>query len=97
MGIKFAREYNDIIKDLVEDIKGIDEFYSFFEMDSESWKAMDERSQTECIKTMADDIFFALGGDPVITIGYGVFKYDMLNHIIKVYNRDNCIHIIKLT
>lgn len=96
MGIKFGREYSDIIKDLTRAIGQVDEFYDVLEMAQEDWNELDSEQQQECLKTLTDDIFYGLGSDPSMHVGAGVVRYDPDNHIIKVHNGDNLISIIYL-
>jgi hypothetical protein len=96
MGLKFGREYPDIMNDLAHAIGQLGGFYDVLEMAEEDWNELDSEQQQECLKTLADDIFYGLGSDPSIHIGAGVVRYDKDNHIIKVHNGDNLISVIYL-
>jgi hypothetical protein len=95
--IKYTRAYGDIINELADAVCSIDNFYSFIEMDSEAWDKLDSRMQHECARTMADDVFYTLGTSLAINVGNGLVKYDGENDIIKVFNADRCVYIVKLT
>lgn len=96
MGIKFAREYKDIIQELSTEILSIDNFYSFFEMDKTDWEQLSKDEQLDCTKTLADDIFFGLGEDPEIHIGNGSIKYLSNENILELFNDNTLIKSISL-
>lgn len=96
MGVKFAREYSDIVYDLGQALKRIDHFYVFFHMEEEDWQGMDEQEQEECVKTFADDVFYALGNDHRMDIGVGHVHYVRKKHIITVRDGDNVVTVVKL-
>jgi len=96
VGVKYARAYHDIISDLTKAIREVDAFYEFFHMDRQMWNELGEDEQRECIRTMADDIFYGLGGDPTLHVGRGVVHYDGRKHVITVDNGQNCINIVFL-
>lgn len=97
MGVKFGREYNDIVNDLTTAIGQIRDCYDFFEMSEEDWTDMSSDEQAECLKTLADDVFFALGSDSTIQVGQGLLVYEKSKHIIKVDQGENIISLIQLT
>ena len=41
MGIKFGREYKDIVTDFVRGIEMVDGFYELLEMNAEDWQELD--------------------------------------------------------
>lgn len=47
MGIEFRREYDLIIRELMDAVQKIEGFYEFFEMDQESWKALGGQLETK--------------------------------------------------
>jgi hypothetical protein len=97
MGVKFNREYEDIVKDMVEAIVAIDDFYTFFDMSEKDWRGLDQEERVECAKTLADDLFYSLGADPEIEIGTAKLQYDASHHILKmVYDpkHTKIIHLI---
>ncbi|MNH95171.1 hypothetical protein D3C73_478060 [compost metagenome] len=96
MGIKFGREYEDIIVDLKQALTMVDGFYDLFEMTLEDWSELDDEQQKECLQTLADDIFYGLGSDPEMNIGSGLLRHDPSRHVIQVHNGDNLVSVIYL-
>ncbi|TCZ78902.1 hypothetical protein E0485_07500 [Paenibacillus albiflavus] len=96
MGVKFAREYEDIHQELAEAIAGIGEVYAFFEMTFLEWNGLAKEEQEECIRTLTDDVFYALGSTSEVEIGLGVIRYDAARHLIKVSSQDGLTTIINL-
>jgi hypothetical protein len=96
MGVKFGREYNDIIEDLTAAIHKINQVYEFFEMSQADWDALDQEEQKECIKTLADDVFYALGSQSSMEIAQGAAVYDKQKHVITVNQGNQIITIVKL-
>ena len=96
MGVKFAREYEDIVRDLSEAIQRIDSFYEFFYMSDEDWGKLPDEEQQECIKTLADDIFFALGSSKQVEVGEGSVRYNSEKHILKVQDGRNIVTVVNL-
>jgi hypothetical protein len=94
MGLKYTREYKQLIDELAFSIIGIDKFYEFFEMDENQWKALDNSEQKEIAKTLADDIFYALGLESEFQLNNGFIKYLAYENCIDVYTTaDNVIKI----
>jgi hypothetical protein len=96
MGVKFNREYKDIVQDLSIAIQAIKDGYEAFEMTAEEWSTQDVGEQAEFMRTLADDIFYGLGSTPTLDIGSGKIEYDAANHLIKVHSDEKVIHVIKL-
>lgn len=96
MGVKFGREYEDIVGDLTEALGQIEDSYAFLEMNEEDWKELDESEQKECLKTLADDVFFALGTNPKVHVGRGILVYEKSKHVIKVNQGENVVTIVNL-
>ncbi|MCR8636071.1 MULTISPECIES: hypothetical protein [Paenibacillus] len=96
MGIKFGREYPDIINDFTEALYSMDECYSFLEMTSEEWNELEPEEQQECIKTLADDIFYGLGSDPKMIVGKCTISHDKDKHVIVIYHGEKLISVIYL-
>lgn len=96
MGVKFGREYVDIIEEMSDVMSGVEQCHEWFEMSGEDWLQMDESERRACISTMADDIFYGLGADPSISFGSCQIHYDADNHIIKISADDNIVHVIRL-
>lgn len=96
MGVKFNREYEDILNDLVRAIGSIPDCHTAFEMDGDDWRQLDDNSRAECIRALADDMFYGLGAEPEIQIGSGTIQYDRSNHIIKVTQEPHIVHVVYL-
>lgn len=84
MGVKHAREYTDILKELTEAIGSIEDGYTFFEMESADWVGLDEMQRREVMEALADDVFYGLGEEPVIQVGGGAVTYRSKHHCIEV-------------
>lgn len=96
MGIKYAREYKKIIDELTSAIQQIDGFYEFFEMSKEDWNLMDNSEKKECAKTLADDIFYGLGEEPILEVGQGSITYHKDISVIEVFNKNTAIVTVSL-
>ncbi len=96
MGVKFKREYEDIVEEMTKAIFSIQDCYDLFEMSQEEWSMMEQEEQIDCIRTLADDIFYGLGNLPNLTIGSGKIEYDSENHILKVSSVPQVTHLIHL-
>src|SRR5690554_4389143 len=96
MGVKFNREYEHIVEEMVQAIISIQDCYHLLEMDQPDWAEMDHEEQVACITTLADDIFYGLGNLPILTIGSGKIEYDATNHILKVTSVPQVTHLIHL-
>ncbi|WP_127583644.1 hypothetical protein [Paenibacillus koleovorans] len=96
MGVKFNREYEDIVRDLSGALGRFDGVYDSFEMSAEEWGGLEEGERSECLRTLADDLFYALGADPVMYIGAGKAVYDREHHIIKLIVTDKEVQLIYL-
>jgi carbamate kinase len=96
MGLRFTREFKRIIEELTEAILKIDNFYQFFEMSKQEWLALTEEEQKEVAKTLADDVFYALGMDPKVEICGGIIEFLKENNIIQVSSKECILGIIEL-
>jgi len=96
MGIKFGREYTDIVEDLTDAVAQIDGSYELLEMESDDWRELTDEEQRDCLKTLADDIFYSLGADPELTVGAGVVRYDKEHHVLKVHHGEKLVSVIYL-
>lgn len=96
MGIKHGREYRDIIQDFSRAIITIHGCNELFEMEDADWAEMNAEQKMELVQTLADDIFYALAADPQIEIGDSVIQHDPVNHVIKVVNNEQVIHLVRL-
>lgn len=84
MGVKHGRDYGDILKDLTEAVGRISDSYVFFEMDSEDWGNLNDADKNEVHEALAEDLFYALGTEPVLSVGSGVVMHDQVNHRIHI-------------
>ena len=96
MGVKFNREYNDIIGELASALGNMETCYKVLDMNAEEWSRLEAEDQQECLRTMADDIFYGLGTEPELVLESGSIQYDPGSHIIKVTVGDNLVHLIYL-
>ena len=96
MGVRHAREYADILKDLTAAVAEIEGSFTFFEMEPEEWAELPAEDRQEVMEALADDVFFGLGEDPVIEVGNGVITYNSKYHIIEVSQDDKVTQIIRL-
>jgi len=96
MDIVFQRRYELIIRDLMEAVQKVENFYEFFEMDQGDWNALGKEEQNDCIRAMSNDVLYGLGGQPVLQMGAGMVVYDREKGYIKVFDGEKCTHIISL-
>lgn len=96
MGVRHAREYAEILKELTTAAGEIENSYTFFEMEREEWEELDEEDRREVLEALADDIFFGLGEHPVIQVGRGVMVYNSKEHTIEVSQGGSITRIIRL-
>ncbi|MEK3884871.1 hypothetical protein [Paenibacillus sp. PL2-23] len=96
MGVRHAREYADILKELTEAVGQIDGSYTFFEMEQEEWAVLGEEDRREVMEALADDVFYGLGEQSEIGVGSGVVIYNSKHHVIEVSQGDNVIQIVRL-
>jgi hypothetical protein len=97
VGVKFAREYETIIAELVVAIGDMEGCAELLEMDAAQWAQLDSAEREECLRTLADDMFYGLGTEPVLPIGDGVITYDKNKHMIRIkYSHDKVIRVVHL-
>lgn len=96
MGVKYTKEYNHIIDELMNAVKYVERFYTFFGMDDLDWKKLSKEEQEECLRTMSHDIIYGLGGDPNMEVGRGSISYEEEQWQIRVSDGQKCIHVIRL-
>jgi len=84
MGVKFNREYNEIIEELTDALLDIEGCHDIFEMSVEDWTQMKKRDRRELIKTLSDDLFYGLGADAFIELGDSMITYHKENHTITI-------------
>jgi len=96
MGVKFNREYSDIVTDLSKAISEIPDSYAFFEMTEEDWSGLDADERSEVFRTLSDDVFYGLGSSPSIKVGSGQIEYDPKSHVIKVTAGAQVVQVVRL-
>lgn len=96
MGVRHAREYADILKELTFAVSEIEQCYTFFEMEPDDWSSLSQEEQTEVMEALADDIFFGLGEQRSIAVGRGVVVYNPKHHVIEVTQDDTLIQLVRL-
>ncbi|TVY10866.1 hypothetical protein [Paenibacillus cremeus] len=96
MGIKFGREYSDIITDFTDALLSVEGCHDFLEMSEEDWSGLDDAEQKECIKTLADDLFYGLGTESPMTIGECTITHDAKRHLIRINHGDGLTQVIHL-
>lgn len=96
MGIKFFRQYNDIIYDLVDLLIDIPNVYTFFDMPQNDWDCLSKSNKKKYTETLADDLFFALGVEKEFVIGSGKIVYNDLEHTLEVSDDKSIIGIVNL-
>jgi hypothetical protein len=97
VGVKFAREYEMIITDLAQAIGDIEGCFELLEMDAAQWAQLDEADRVECLRTLADDIFYGLGSESKMSFGNDVIAHDNKKHLIQVtYGDQKIVRIIPL-
>ncbi|MBT2292261.1 hypothetical protein J7E73_24665 [Paenibacillus albidus] len=84
MGVKHGRDYSEILNDLTEAVGRISDGYVFFEMEPEEWQVLPQESKLEVWEALAEDLFFALGNEPVIEVGSAVVIYNKDTHRINI-------------
>ena len=86
MGVRFGREYPDIVQEVAVALENVDGLNDFLNMDAEQWHSLDAKDRWECVRTISDDVFYALGQEPTLTIGSGYSEFDAKRHVLKVYD-----------
>jgi hypothetical protein len=96
MGVKFGKEYDEIMDDLSAAIGGIEHGYKLFEMAPEDWEELGEEERMACIRTLADDVFYGLGAEPVMQLEDCTVTYDSKNHVILLAYPEGLVRIVHL-
>ncbi|HEX7057715.1 MAG TPA: hypothetical protein VF260_11050 [Bacilli bacterium] len=96
MGVRFNREYADIVDELTAAIAQIADCHTAFEMSQSEWEELAEQEQKDTLRTLADDVFYALGAAPKMQVGSGKIEYDAGNHAIKVFADPQLVIVVKL-
>ena len=96
MGVKFAREYEDIIAELTNALEQFEQCYTLLDMEEQDWTGLAQDEQQECLRTLADDVFYGLGTGADMELGQVVLSYEADKHIIKVAYSSGVTRIVKL-
>ncbi|WP_281883735.1 hypothetical protein [Paenibacillus sp. YYML68] len=84
MGVKFGREYKDIIHDFTKALQEVEGCYDFLEMSQDDWQSMEEDERHDCMQTLADDLFYGLGTEAVMQVGDCTLTHDPKRHLIRL-------------
>lgn len=82
MGVKHGRDYEFILADLTKAVGRISDSYLFFEMEPSEWEELSEADREEVHEALAEDLFFALGTEPMLEVGSAIVIYDAEGHRI---------------
>ncbi|MEF2968965.1 hypothetical protein V3851_24575 [Paenibacillus sp. M1] len=96
MGVKHGRDYEFILADLTAAMGRIQDSYEFFEMEASEWQELSAEERLEVQEALAEDLFFALGTEPVIPVGSAVVIYDPEGHRINVLIGEEELTSVKL-
>lgn len=96
MGVKFGRVYKDIIDDFSAALGQIDDLYTCFEMSEEDWSEMNDSERSDCIRTLADDLFYGLGTEETLQVGSGTVTHDAERHVLKVNAEPDLVAVVYL-
>ncbi|TBL72665.1 hypothetical protein [Paenibacillus thalictri] len=96
MGVRYAREYSDIIADLSEALSSVRGCYELLDMGREDWEAMELTERSECLRTLADDVFYGLGSGGAIRHSGSAIRHDRNRHIIVVSSGTNVVTVVFL-
>ncbi|HEY5560603.1 MAG TPA: hypothetical protein VIK72_02415 [Clostridiaceae bacterium] len=96
MGVKYYKEYVEIIEHFASGIMRIDDFYKFFDMTLEDWNLSSKADRIAFARTMADDLLYALGNEAEIELGGGSVKYVQEEFLIKIFNKNKFVCEISL-
>lgn len=97
MGVKYGRFYTAIISELAQALGPIEEMCVFLGMDAGEWEALGSEGRIACIRTIADDLFYALGTEKEVSVGRARILYDELHHRIRIRYADGSATDIALT
>lgn len=96
MSLKFSREYKRIIEEIADGLSNLENIYEFLNMKKSSWEKLREEEKAELNKTLADDIFYALGEEPIIEIGNDKVEYSKEKSEIYIFSGETVIKTVKL-
>jgi hypothetical protein len=97
VGVRFARKYMEISRELSDALQAIDNVYEFAHMSADCWIALNDEERRECVETLSDDVFYALGAVPVLKVGRGWVRYNPERRVITVTDGAGCTRIVNLT
>ncbi|WP_438444730.1 hypothetical protein [Gorillibacterium sp. sgz5001074] len=84
MGVKFNRQYEEIIEELTDALLDIEGCHEFFEMEEDQWIALKPRERRELLRTLSDDLFYGLGTESFIELGDSMITWHRQSHAITV-------------
>ncbi|GIQ67763.1 hypothetical protein DUZ99_11855 [Xylanibacillus composti] len=96
MGVKYNREYKEIVEDFMKAILQIDDCYDAFEMEQKEWLELAPEEQRAYLRTLADDLFYGLGTSRTIAVGSGQIRYNPSKHTIQVTDARDVVRIVNL-
>ena len=96
MALTYTREFKRIIEELAEGIMKINSFYEIFDMSKNDWDALSIEEKFECARTLADDVFYALGKEPVMPMCDAIIQYDKSEGIIRIMENNKNIYNVAL-
>lgn len=96
MGVRHAREYSEILEDLKEAIKKIEDSYTFFEMTYVDWNGLSSDEQLEVLEALADDVFYGLGEEPEIEVGSAKVMYNKAEHKLEIRAGHELLAVVNL-
>lgn len=96
MGVRFNRNYKDIIRDLTDALAEIDGCHEFFEMSVTEWSLLGPEEQRECLQTLADDLFYGLGAESFIEMGESMVTYHRQDHTIRISYPEKPLRVVQL-
>lgn len=96
MGVKFLRDYDDIILELRDSILTIPKFYTFLGMEDNDFSSLSKSSKEEFARTLSDDLFYGLDAKSTIELGEGLIKLNDTNKTIEIFVNDILTNTIKL-
>jgi hypothetical protein len=96
MAVRYRREYDLIIGEMVDALKHLEGYFEFLGLGSKEWDALGVEIQDECLKTMSHDIIYGLGTEPVIYVGRGSIKYEPDLAEIRIFDGDRAVYVVRL-
>ena len=84
------------MNELIDAIGEVEDCYELLEIEETEWMKVSEEERRECLKTLADDVFFGLGSEPKMQLGQGYVIYDSHKHTIQIKYSDKVIRVINL-